>query len=380
MALSSKTKVGILTIAALIALGIIIIWKTDFLMMSRGYKMVGSFNNIEGLTIGSEVRYRGLKIGKVTKLDPGPFDIIVDAQIDRSIHFSADSKLRVSYDGIVGLKFLEITPGTSEIVYQPEQIIYGVRTSGIVDFIDIGAQNLQESKKILESIRRMVDDPKLRAAIAETIYAANKVAISLEQLTEELRETNQGISAVVNDPKFQASLKGTIAQTDRTLTSANNFFDSVGRLNIRPTGGVNIGSRSNSVMGNLDVVQNDRNYLRLGLGEGPSRQLSLLDVLFTAQLSDWTGYRIGVINNQLGGGLAYYPSYKTTWRGDVYDINNETTSGGSIVRLSPKVRLGYEYSLEDYLNLNLTADDLLNEGNRNFSIGILVKPPGSRIY
>jgi len=378
MKLSTAAKVGIITIVSLIALSALIIWKTDFLNISSGYELRGSFNSIEGLTIGSEIRYRGFKIGKVMRIDPGPYEIAIDGVIYGGIEVPDDSKLRISYDGLVGLKYLEIIPGVSTGIYQPPSVLYGIKTSGIVDFIDIGSQNLVETKKILENIRAMLDDPALKRAFTGTVFTANQVAQDMQKLTAELRETNKGIREIVADPAFQKAVKGTIKETEKTLTSANRFFDSVGSMNVRVSGGVDLGTVSNAVGGNVDIVQSDRGYFRLGIGEGPSsRQISLKDVLFNSKIADDVGFRLGVINNQLGGGIALYPSKKTTFRGDVYDINNADASNN---RLWPKLRLGYEYELREYMDMAVRGDDLLNPGNRNLTIGITVKPLGARIY
>lgn len=371
--LSTTAKVGLLTLVALIALGTIIVWKTDIFMVRKGYELIGSFQSIEGLTIGSEVRYRGFKVGKVLRTDPGPQDIKVYVIIEKDIKFPADSTLRIAYDGIVGLKYLEIRPGTSEVIYAPPQVLYGIKTAGIVDFVDIGAQNLEETKKILENIRMIVENKELQDSVRHTVFTADKVATEVEMLTAELRQTNQGIRDIVADPKFQENVKSTVRETKKTLSTANRFFESVGQIKMRPSAGIDIGSRSNAVRGNVDIVQSEKNYIRMAMGEGPARQLSLLDVLFTAKLAEDFGYRIGVINNQLGGGVAFYPSDELILRGDVYDINNPRPN-------NPKVRLGIEYELAKYMNLTLQSDDSLNEDDRNVSIGILVKPSGEKIY
>jgi len=366
VALSTPAKVGLITLVALIALGSIIVWKTDIFMVSEGYELIGSFNSIEGLTLGSEVRYRGFKIGKVMQIDPGPHDIRVYAIISKSIRFPEDSFLRVSYDGIVGLKFLEVRPGTSETVYKPPQKLRGIKTSGIVDFVDIGSQNLQETKKIMENIRAIIEDPRLRSSIFG-------VAGDLEKLTAELRLTNKGVKNIVADPKFQKNLKGIASETERTLSSANKFFDSTAKLDLRVSAGIDIGSTANAVKGNVDIIQSENNYFRLGMGEGPTRTLSVLDVLFNSKVNDEFGFRLGVINNQLGGGIAFYPADRITWRGDIYDVNNPRPNW-------PKFRLGYEREIRDYMDLLVKADDVLNSTSRNISVGIRVKPPGEKIY
>lgn len=380
MGLSTSAKVGIVTIAALILLAMVIVWKTDIFKMREGYVMTGSFNSIEGLTIGSEVRFRGLKVGKVTKIDPGPYDIRIYSVIEPRIKIPVDSGLRVAYDGIVGLKYLEIKPGTSEAMYEPSMMIQGVRTASIVDFIDIGSQNLVETKAILQDVRKLIEDPALRSSFSNAVRAIENTAVEAEKLTRDLRATTQGLKNITTDTQFQENVKGTIAGTNRTLTSANDFFEGVSKINVRASGGVDLGTKTNTVKGNVDIVQNDRNYFRLGIGEGPTRQISLLDVLFNSKLNDSIGFRLGTINNQLGGGVAFYPSDKNVLRGDIYDINNEEVVGTSTSRLWPKVRLGYEYQWEEYMDMSFKADDLFNTGYRNFTIGILVKPPGEKLY
>ncbi|NQT29271.1 MAG: MCE family protein [Candidatus Saganbacteria bacterium] len=373
MAMSKTAKVGLLAIIALLALSVVIIWKTDIFMISKGYDLIGSFYDIEGLTIGSEVRYRGYTAGKVMKIDPGPQAIVLNAIIEKDVHFPSDSTLRISYDGIVGQKFLEIRPGSSEVAYQPPNVLYGKKTASIVDFVDLASQNLEETKEILANVLAMVGDPQLHQAITNTILTANRVALDIEALTQELRATNNGIQQIVADPEFQENVKQTMQETKETLEGASNFFKSVEQTQIRTSAGVEVGTRYNSVRGDIDILQGPKNYFRLGIGEGPNPDVSLLDVLFNSKINKDFGFRLGVINNHIGGGVALYSSKGAVVRGDIYDINNPRPNW-------PKVRLGYERQMVDYLDLTVGADDILNEGARNFSLGIRVKSPGDVIY
>ncbi|MFA4843326.1 MAG: MlaD family protein [Candidatus Margulisiibacteriota bacterium] len=373
MGLSTSAKVGIVTIAALTLLAMVIVWKTEIFKMREGYKLTGIFNSVEGLTIGSEVRFRGLKIGKVTEIDPGPYDIRIYSVVEPRIKIPSDSLLRVAYDGIVGLKYLEIKPGTSETMYAPALALRGERTAAIVDFIDIGAQNLVQTRLILENVRKIIENPALQQAFMNAVFTADKTATGLEKLTAELRETNQGIRDIVGDPKFQANVKGTIKETERTLSSANQFFENVGRVNMRASGGVDVGSKANAVRGDVDVIQSNKTYYRVGFGEGPSRSPALLDFLLTNKTTDNLGFRLGVINSQLGGGVIMYPNSKGNILADIYDINNPRPN-------NPKLRVGYEHEMQDFMDVLVQGDDLLNDGNRNYMFGIRVKPTGEKLY
>jgi hypothetical protein len=335
--------------------------------------VIASFENVEGLTIGSEVRFRGSKVGKVLRIDPGPYDIKIYSVVERSVKIPADSTLRVAYDGIVGMKFLEIRPGTAEALYVTGAVLAGTRTSAIVDFVDIGSKNLEETRAILQAVRKIIENHQLQHSFVNAVVVTDRTAGEIEKLTKELRATNKGIQDIVADPKFQSNVKGTIGETEKTLSSANRFFENMGKVNMRVSGGVDLGSKANAVRGDVDIIQSERTYYRVGFGEGPSRSPALLDFLLTNRTTDNLGFRLGVINSQLGGGVVMYPNNKGNLLADIYDINNPRPN-------NPKVRVGYEHELQDYMDVLIQGDDLLNNGSRNYMLGVRVKPTGERMY
>lgn len=365
MKMTVLSKVGLTAMIALIVLALIVSWKSEIFLVRTGYQLIGSFQSIEGLTIGSEVRYRGFNIGKVMDIDPTPKDIKVYSRVQKKINLPADSQLRVSFDGLVGLKYLDVRPGTSSKMYKEGDVLYGISTSGIVDFIDIGAQNLQETKAILENVRAIIEDPKLQMAFKNAVFTADKVTEDIRRLTEEIRATNRGIMAITTDPKFQAAMKGTVIETHKTLASANSFFEGFGRLNLEPSGDVLIGSSANQVRGNLDVTQGPGDFFRFGIGEGPTRNLGLQDILLSKKLSRLWGMKLGMINSRLGGGVDLYASSNWIFSTDIYDINNPKPK-------SPKLRFTSAHGLNKYVDLVLQADDLFNT-ERNYSFGLSVK-------
>ncbi|MCX5751468.1 MAG: MlaD family protein [Candidatus Saganbacteria bacterium] len=364
MGLSIQARVGIFFFIAMIVLAGMITWKSDLFLRQRGYELIGSFNNIEGLTVGSEVRYRGYKVGKIMKIDPGPEDVRINVLVNRDIRFPADSSLRVSFDGIVGLKFLEIRPGVSTELFQAGGVLYGKSTSGIVDFVDIGAQNLIEMKKIMIVIREFVEDPKIKQAFFDAVITTDKITKQVDQLTKELRTVTQSIADIVSDPEFQANVKGTMASTHQTLANANNFFESAGSLKVRPSADLYFGNLANQVRANLDILYGKSGYVRLGVGEGPTRSLSLQDILISNRVNQNTAYKIGIINSYLGGGVDVRAWEGGMFSGDVYDINNRPGY--------PKVRLTASQKVANSVDLAIQADDVLNSGNANYSFGVKI--------
>ncbi len=357
--MSQKAKVGAVMLTAILVLGMIVTWKSSLLLRFSGYEMIGSFQNVEGLTVGSEIRYRGFKIGKVMRIDPGTEDIKVYCNITKGIQFPSDSYLRVSFDGLVGLKFLEVRPGKSPEIYKPSDILIGKSTSGIVDFVDLGAQNLVETKAILANIRDIIERPDIQAAFVNAVF-------NVEKFTEQLKIASAAINKIVADRDFQENFKGTVATTNQTLASANQFFEGFSNIKIKASGDVLLGGLANQVKGNLDIKPNPRNTYKFSLGEGPTRNLALLDAQISNAVSKNLALRLGMINTHLGGGIDMLMNNNWTVSGDIYDVNNPKPN-------YPKVRLTSDYKVADYVNLLLQADDIINTGNTNFSIGVRVK-------
>ncbi len=79
----------------------------------NGYTLHASFDRIDGLAPGSDVRMAGVKVGSVeaTRIDPSTFQAIVDFSVARAIRLPTDSSAQVTSSGLLGGTFLGLSPG-----------------------------------------------------------------------------------------------------------------------------------------------------------------------------------------------------------------------------------------------------------------------------
>lgn len=77
------------------------------------YDLHASFRSIEGVTLGSDVKLAGVKVGTLTKLTLNPQSYMADAvvSIDKSIQLPSDSAILISSEGLLGGNYIEIQPG-----------------------------------------------------------------------------------------------------------------------------------------------------------------------------------------------------------------------------------------------------------------------------
>lgn len=82
---------------------------------SATYPLTASFRSAEGISLGTDVRLAGVKIGTVTdmQLNPQTFRAETTIQVQNGIDLPDDSAITVASEGLLGGNYMEIVPGAS---------------------------------------------------------------------------------------------------------------------------------------------------------------------------------------------------------------------------------------------------------------------------
>lgn len=125
--------VGAVVVGVAIALGILIhIWPGA---ADAGYDINAKLAKSDGLSVGTDVRISGIRVGSITglALDPNTYLAILHMNIQRNIKLPVDSVLKVTNNGILGSPFVAITPGKAKAMLVPDGMI--TRSCGSEDFM-----------------------------------------------------------------------------------------------------------------------------------------------------------------------------------------------------------------------------------------------------
>ena len=81
------------------------------------YPVTARFTSISGLKEGTTIELAGVVVGKVSKieLDASEYEAVVHLNIDKTVELTDDSIASIRTSGIIGDKFIKLTPGGSEI-------------------------------------------------------------------------------------------------------------------------------------------------------------------------------------------------------------------------------------------------------------------------
>lgn len=110
---------------------------TGFTTTSEGNSYSASFRSLEGISVGSDVRLAGVKIGTVTdiELNPTTFRADTDFVLKEEIMLPEDSAIVISSEGLLGGNFVEIVPGGSPFNLEPGAEIED--TQGAVSLVSL---------------------------------------------------------------------------------------------------------------------------------------------------------------------------------------------------------------------------------------------------
>ena len=128
---------GLLVVAA--ALGFVIFAGKEAGMGSGGdtYDLRASFRSIEGVSLGSDVKLAGVKVGTLTQVSLNPQTYMADAvlSLQKSVELPSDSAVLISSEGLLGGNFIELQPGGMPDVLAPGDEIED--TQGAVSLVSL---------------------------------------------------------------------------------------------------------------------------------------------------------------------------------------------------------------------------------------------------
>lgn len=84
------------------------------------YPVTARFTSISGLKEGSTIELAGVVVGKVgsIELDTGDYEAVVHLNIEKQVELQDDTIASIRTAGIIGDKFIKISPGGSDIILE----------------------------------------------------------------------------------------------------------------------------------------------------------------------------------------------------------------------------------------------------------------------
>ncbi len=85
----------------------------------KGYKLYAEFTDVGGLKNGATVEIAGVEIGRVKKISLSDYQAKVEMQINSDVKIQEDAIAAVKTKGLLGEKYIQISPGGSDEIIPP---------------------------------------------------------------------------------------------------------------------------------------------------------------------------------------------------------------------------------------------------------------------
>lgn len=123
---SIEIAVGIFVLIGIVCVGYLTIRLGKMELMGGNYYTLNArFQSVSGLKTGAQVEIAGVKVGQVdaVELDPVQQIALVKLKIDRNVELTDDVIASVKTSGLIGDKYLNLTPGGSEEILKSGETI-----------------------------------------------------------------------------------------------------------------------------------------------------------------------------------------------------------------------------------------------------------------
>lgn len=115
-----ELAVGLFMIVAIVCLGYLTIKLGRMeIVGGAGYKIHAVFSNSGGLKEGSPVMIAGVDVGQVKEVSLDDYRARVVLHVRKGVKVQEDAIAAIKTKGLIGEKYVEISPGGSDIVIQP---------------------------------------------------------------------------------------------------------------------------------------------------------------------------------------------------------------------------------------------------------------------
>jgi phospholipid/cholesterol/gamma-HCH transport system substrate-binding protein len=150
-----ETTVGIFVVCGLLAVGYMTVNLGHFSILGDdSYSLSAPFTSVSGLRPGSPVMMLGIEIGKVQQLTMDQKNQMarVEIRVKNGIQVYDDAIAAIKTEGLIGDKYLSISPGGGGTLLKPGGTI--AQTQPPADFLDL------LGKYIFGAIKKEEEEPK----------------------------------------------------------------------------------------------------------------------------------------------------------------------------------------------------------------------------
>ncbi|MEE2786176.1 MAG: MlaD family protein [Myxococcota bacterium] len=186
--------------------------------------------SLNGLDVGSPVKYSGIRVGRVDRISIDPVDvsvIVVQLSLDENTPVARDSKANLGSMGITGLKYVDLSRGSQAAGIRQVGDDIPAGQSGLDALTNQAGEIASKVSLTLDRVNALID-PNFKRQVDGLLKRANELLATLEQTVAENRLPLK---------QLHVRLEETLRQGTATLASVGDVLrtiDGIAQENRQP--------------------------------------------------------------------------------------------------------------------------------------------------
>ncbi|WP_414576384.1 MlaD family protein [Anabaena sp. CCY 9402-a] len=259
-------SVGLLLLLGLGAFLVIILWLNRVTASRSSYKAVVEFANAGGMQKGASVRYRGVKVGNISRIEPKPNAVEVEIEISQpDLIIPRNVLVEANQSGLISESIIDITPKAS--------LPTGEKIARPLDKNCDNSLIVCNGSRLTGKIGISLDELIRSSTELATIYNNPEFYQRVNKLLETSAEAATGVAALSRDARslsksFQGQI-GTFASTANSVQRATNELTAstkktVDQLGITAGQFGTTATQANKLLNDLDSLVNTNRSTLVG--------------------------------------------------------------------------------------------------------------------
>lgn len=242
---------GLFTVLLVLGVAVAAMWFSGD-TYEKSYYVIESKYPVTGLSEQAAVRYRGVAIGKVTRIDFDPANprvIVIDIAIQSGMSLTRSTFAELQYQGVTGLSYVMLDDPRTSTEPLPQAGTQGstripLRESVFSSLAEVAPLILSDAREVMKRMSTLMSDEN-QVQIGNALKNVEAATRQITALARAMEPAARGSDALVADArktflhadKLLTELAGTnrdlakrLEAIDRVSTSAQNAGNAVSAL------------------------------------------------------------------------------------------------------------------------------------------------------
>lgn len=135
---SIEIAIGLFVLVGILCVGYLTIKLGKMELLGADYYHLNArFQNVAGLKVGAQIEMAGVQIGQVEQISLDRTDLVAQVRfkIKEGIVLTDDVIASVRTSGLIGDKYIKLTPGGSDVILKPGDTI--IETESVIDLEEL---------------------------------------------------------------------------------------------------------------------------------------------------------------------------------------------------------------------------------------------------